>query len=1203
MSNIKIKKLLSAFVMLAVSATATLGGVALMNNTNSFNTPVATADSTTIDNKTSEENATKYYVGTPAEGAAQTGTSPEDPMSPNTFAGILTELEPGNIVYVLPGRHQATATWSVGRMVDSETSGNYVNGTYDDYIIFKALDPDAEEGTTLDFSSQPFASTNRGVHIYGNYYYWNGIDICGAGDNGMYIGGNYNVVENSEFYNNRDTGLQLGRNYSSNSVISSWPNYNLIRNCTSHNNYDNESYGENADGFAAKLTVGYHNVFDGCIAYRNSDDGWDLYGKADTGIIGTVYMYNCVAFENGFLEKTQAECNSQFENFDTEYAEANTNSYLTRDGDGNGFKLGGSTLEGDVYMYNCYAFNNRMHGVTDNSNPGVISLTDVTSYNNSAVIDNNSASATFGQIINYGTEHNNIDLRRDDDSYNNMTGVLSVYNGRSGYDAYKASTSNSLLAAGSRWYQIEEALDADSTSLTKRGTTVTAVAAADLFEALPAANLGLGTSELGSDLHTALRNEDGSVKFGDILKIKASSGITIGANLAGDETTEYAEVPFTFMTNNPEVTSANAAVAKAVEDMIYLPVKQDAVYQDFDLSSSFYGCSNIVWTSSDENVIEIAESGEQSVSGINHIRATVWRADEDKNVTLTATFSVGGVNYEKKFEVTVKQNEYLVGDIVVEGVDLNDTIIVDRYDLTGEPQFSVLNQADYNGKVIPESIYEGKVETTYMYSAVKGGKMVEVAGFSPSNAGVYDITHTVTLSEDNTNTYTYRIFVVDRGSSIDFVSEPQISVTYSGFAFTGELSNVSGTLYAMAADEEPSLQQLKLFGQSYAITSDTIYAEFENDNSGEYTIYYAVCNPRGKLTSDIMSKSVEVQEISTEQQFLDLVNSGGQTNVIYQLVDDLDFTGFNYTLEEVGFKALLDGQGHTISNISVSSSDDGLASVFYRLEDGSVMNLNFENITLAGAQNVGIFGSAYGGYIGNIKLNNVAVSGDQRIGGLIGRVYEQPGMDLIIDRVSLVNDDDHTIYGTGSSSRAAGIIGFMQPHGTVEAYKVNVTITNCFVDAIIGMDGKKENGGIVAVWDDGYNGNVVANLTIDKCYFVGTVIAETRAGGIVGYQKGVYTIMVTNCVSAGDIYHAGSETPIVVAEKNASGIFGGYASTATTRVVNCYAKFQEHNANYFVEVYTPDNLKSETFWSISLGFDLENVWQLDTANEPYVTLR
>ena len=66
--------------------------------------------------------------------------------------------------------------------------------------------------------------------------------------------------QEDQFYNNKDTGLQLGRGYSNETHIDEWPSYNLIKNCTSFANYDDETLGENADGFAAKLTVGVGNV-------------------------------------------------------------------------------------------------------------------------------------------------------------------------------------------------------------------------------------------------------------------------------------------------------------------------------------------------------------------------------------------------------------------------------------------------------------------------------------------------------------------------------------------------------------------------------------------------------------------------------------------------------------------------------------------------------------------------------------------------------------------------------------------------------------------------------------------------------------------------------------------------------------------------------------------------------------------------------
>lgn len=1212
MVNSKKKKILSTLAVIAVAATATLGGLSLVGGSNvPFN--IANAD-TEIINKTPESEATKYYVGTPSEGAAGTGTSADDPMSPDSFTAVLSSLKPGDIVYVMPGMHSVSATWAVGRLSDSESTGNYVNGTYDDYIVFKAYDESQQ--TVLDFSNMTFVSTNRGVHIYGSYYYWSGIDICGAGDNGMYIGGNYNVVENCEFYNNRDTGLQLGRNFSSNGTINTWPNYNLIRNCTSHNNYDNETKGENADGFAAKLTVGYHNIFDGCVAYRNSDDGWDLYGKEDTGIIGTVYMYNCVAFENGFLETTQGEFNESVNSLESAL-ETTPDSYTTQNGDGNGFKLGGSTLEGDVYMYNCYAFNNRMHGVTDNSNPGVISLTNVISYNNSASIDNNSTSETFGQITRWTTTHNNIDIARSESSYNNMTGVLSVYNGRNGTDAYMAAAENCLLAGGSnKWYRIDDSIDAN-TIFGNPGESVDSVAAADIFAALPANDLGVS----GIDIHSAWRNEDGSLNLGDILRIKDYSVLgfeegEIGANLSQDSQADYVIPDYTFLTDD-SLTSDEAARAQAIEDMIYVPVKADSVYQDFDLTASLLGSVNVSWTSSDPEIIDIADEGTPSVSGVNHIRAVVYRdINGDHDVTLTATATVGSTRVEKTFTLTVKQNEYIVGDIIVEGVNIsNDSYITTQFSLIDEPVVNVLNQADYSGKLLPEDSYT--VETTYMYAPVKGADMVQVAAFTPSNAGIFEITKNVTCGSTS-NSYTYTLYVVSQNADVEFLGEPSIGVTYGGFTIGGELNNVSGTLYAMAAEEVPTVSELKLYGQSYDITTDNITAQFEAENAGGYTVYYVICNPAGAATTDVLSTTITTQSISTIDELQELVLTGGQPNVIYQLANDISFADYTGTWDNggsEGFVGYLDGNGHTISDLTINATSTGEGAFIQRLYGGTLININFDEIHITSTANrAGIFAEAYSGNLINIKMTNVDVhSNGQRVGGLIGQVFEAKGtLPLIIDRVSLVNDEFHAI--TSNDRRAAGIVGFLQVNTSPESALVDIRISNCYVDSIIGdrdavytMD---DDGNAIAPTASTYSGEQFSgifgtfdatnsgapyiesySLTIDRCYFVGTVAGANRVSGIIAYQQGTSPIAVSNCISFGDIYYQASDAPLTIAEKNASGIFGGYVATAATTVRNCFAKLAEDNEVYSVAVIYASNIGDLSFWTDRATFDMENIWQ------------
>ncbi|KAI7244621.1 hypothetical protein KC345_g12147, partial [Hortaea werneckii] len=141
--------------------------------------------------------------------------------------------------------------------------------------------------------------------------------------------------------------------------MADWPSYNQIIGVYSHDNFDPDN-GEDADGFAAKLTIGPGNVFDSCISAWNTDDGWDLYTKSDTGPIGTVTIKNSIAYKNGQTSDGNSTANS----------------------DGNGFKLGGEKIAVNHIVQNSIAFQNKKHGFTYNSNPGSIQLTNNTSWSN-----------------------------------------------------------------------------------------------------------------------------------------------------------------------------------------------------------------------------------------------------------------------------------------------------------------------------------------------------------------------------------------------------------------------------------------------------------------------------------------------------------------------------------------------------------------------------------------------------------------------------------------------------------------------------------------------------------------------------------------------------------------------------------------------------------------------------------------------------
>ena len=145
------------------------------------------------------------------------------------------------------------------------------------------------------------------------------------------VAGDYNIIRGVNTYLCGDTGLQISG--TSTEPYEKWPSYNLIENCTSYGNCDPAE--NNADGFAAKLTCGDGNVFRGCIAYSNIDDGWDLFAKAESGPIGVVVIENSIAYKNGSLLDGSGN------------------------GDGNGFKLGGGGVGSAHVITNSMAFSNK----------------------------------------------------------------------------------------------------------------------------------------------------------------------------------------------------------------------------------------------------------------------------------------------------------------------------------------------------------------------------------------------------------------------------------------------------------------------------------------------------------------------------------------------------------------------------------------------------------------------------------------------------------------------------------------------------------------------------------------------------------------------------------------------------------------------------------------------------------------------------
>jgi hypothetical protein len=192
--------------------------------------------------------------------------------------------------------------------------------------------------------------------LAGNYWLLQGFDVINAADGeiGIQVSGSHNTLDQVNTYHNGGTGLQIST-YRTTDTTQEWPANNLILNCTSYGN--GNAVMKSADGFAAKYTVGEDNVFDGCVAYHNAGDGFDVFALVEIGAIEKVLIRNCVSYENGYLESG------------------------ARAGSGHGFSMGGSNLSGYHTLQNSYAFFNRGAGVTTNSSPDII-VENTTLFNN-----------------------------------------------------------------------------------------------------------------------------------------------------------------------------------------------------------------------------------------------------------------------------------------------------------------------------------------------------------------------------------------------------------------------------------------------------------------------------------------------------------------------------------------------------------------------------------------------------------------------------------------------------------------------------------------------------------------------------------------------------------------------------------------------------------------------------------------------------
>ncbi len=225
--------------------------------------------------------------------------------------------------------------------------------------------------------------------------------------------------------------------------------------------------------------------------------------------------------------------------------------------------------------------------------------------------------------------------------------------------------------------------------------------------------------------------------------------------------------------------------------------------------------------------------------------------------------------------------------------------------------------------------------------------------------------------------------------------------------------------------------------------------------------------------------------------FRDYVNTAASDTdaartVCATLRADIVLSGEWTPISNIGYVAqqyggIFDGAGHTISGLSINSD----------------------------LANQGLFGTANGATIKNLKVEGSVISSKSYIGGIVGKV--QAG--TTIQNCSM-SGSVTTTYSTGY---AGGLVGGVN---TANGLTVDQCVNNASVTGATA-------GGIM-----GYSNKAVA---VSNCYNTGAITGTSRAGGIVGQLN---SGTIANCFNVGEVSCTASA--------------GGIYSFSNATVSNCY---------------------------------------------------
>ncbi len=589
----------------------------------------------------------------------------------------------------------------------------------------------------------------------------------------------------------------------------------------------------------------------------------------------------------------------------------------------------------------------------------------------------------------------------------------------------------------------------------------------------------------------------------------------------------------------------------------------------------------------------LENSGDIASSGVSRIQIT--------NDSTSTAFKTSGFAGANNGNIRVSY---------VEGVENEDdgSGMVDNYHLKGS---NISSKGVVSG-FVAENRTNGVISDCYsniFISSENEQKSKTSAGFVYSNEGKISKSYSASLVEKSNLTQINFSGVDSNGNSLnvgkielcyyyikdydgDYVSDVQNSVSNQAtLVYREEVENVDsyyGFIFNSSEDTSNGIWRMvenkgvELICSNLVTLSHRYYVPISAD---EYALPYAILeNPNdssmpkyntaygNEVNPILITSASDFKEAMGESKSTYISRFFNDTEIFgaYRFVADIDLSILNNELGNADIKSVdkifsgfIDGNGFSISNISLKSSNESVG-LFSEIDNGFVQNIKLEidNITASNSYVVGsLAGIVSDSYIINVEVSQKVVTGSSSgkgvlgknlTGGIFGAVFGETYLtgltanDIIVQSSYYSDSVSDSVYGyyrkfnpvdvrknerqnrsiffssddegggVGTLSFAGGIVGYLDTYNSLEInhtgfiYNEALSSSNDYLTKKVLVSGSIDIRGEVVGGVFGYTGYQT------KAQDIGIVLTKTEssynkilsynfyAGGIAGFANGQF---------------------------------------------------------------------------------------------------